>query len=855
MARRGFGTKGQKIRLLGNHFSVVVNKKDGYFYHYSVAMSFEDGHPLEVKGLGRKVIDKLCETYDVLPRNKSFAYDGEKSLFTVGPLEHTKQEFVVVLEEVLSKSPGSSNDGGDNKRMRLQSRSKTIKVELNYAAKVPLRAITDAVRGQDSERSQEALRVLDIVLRQCAAKQECLLVRQSFFRDIPRNFTDLAGGIQSCRGFHTSFRATHGGLSINVDVSTTVLVKPGPVLDFLCQNQNVQHPNSIDWIKAKRMLKNLRVKANNVEYKITGLSEKPCRSQTFLLRRGKNANGEEQSSEMTIYEYFKAHKNIELHYSADMPCINVGKPKRPCYFPVELCTMVSLQRYTKALTNLQRAQLVEKSRQKPQERKAALQDSLRASRYGNEPMLHSCGITIEPNLIEVEARVLQAPRLIVGDGVDILPRNGRWNFNDKKLVEPEMLKNWAIVNFSARCDMERLLNIIRICSERKGMRLNRPLGIIEEDNHCRRESAAVRVDNMYENLKSKLSERPQLLLCLLPERKNSELYGPWKKRSLAKEGIATQCIAPTKLNDQYITNVLLKINAKLGGMNSFLSIEDADSIPLVSDIPTLILGMDVSHGSPGRSDVPSIAAVVSSRCWPKISRYRAAVRTQSPRAEMISSLYKPVSDTQDDGIIRELLLDFYATSQHRKPEHIIIFRDGVGESQFNQVLNFELDEIIKACKHLDGNDERWNPKFTVIVAQKRHHTRFFHANNAQENVPAGTVIDNSVCHPRNNDFYMFAHSGMIGTSRPTYYHVLHDEIGFSADALQELVLSLSYVYQRSTTGISVVAPICYAHLAAAQMAQFVKLDDLSETSSSTSSTTIPQIPRLHKRVANSMFFC
>lgn len=33
------------------------------------------------------------------------------------------------------------------------------------------------------------------------------------------------------------------------DVSTTVLVKPGPVLDFLCQNQNVQHPNSIDWIK------------------------------------------------------------------------------------------------------------------------------------------------------------------------------------------------------------------------------------------------------------------------------------------------------------------------------------------------------------------------------------------------------------------------------------------------------------------------------------------------------------------------------------------------------------------------------------------------------------------------------
>lgn len=38
--------------------------------------------------------------------------------------------------------------------------------------------------------------------------------------------------------------------------------------------------------------------------------------------------------------------------------------------------------------------------------------------------------------------------------------------------------------------------------------------------------------------------------------------GPWKKRNLADLGIVTQCIAPTKINDQYLTNVLLKINAK-----------------------------------------------------------------------------------------------------------------------------------------------------------------------------------------------------------------------------------------------------------------------------------------------------
>lgn len=173
------------------------------------------------------------------------------------------------------------------------------------------------------------------------------------------------------------------------------------------------------------------------------------------------------------------------------------------------------------------------------------------------------------------------------------------------------------------------------------------------------------------------------------------------------------------------------------------------------------------------------------------------------------------------------------------------------------MLNIELDKIIEACKFLD---ETWDPKFTLIVAQKNHHTKFF-IPGAPENVPPGTVVDNKVCHPRNYDFYMCSHAGMIGTTRPTHYHILHDEIGFNPDDLQELVHSLSYVYQRSTTAISVVAPICYAHLAAAQVGQFIKFDEMSETSSShgehtsAGSAPVQELPSLHEKVRSSMFFC
>ncbi|KAH9686803.1 protein argonaute 4B [Citrus sinensis] len=723
MARRNHGTKGTPMTLLTNHFEVRMRQTEGYFCHYSVislcslsrvALFYEDGHPVDGKGIGRKILDKVQETYSHELEGKHFAYDGEKSLFTLGSFQRKKLEFTIVVEDLSSNrtarndSPGGdgSPGEGDRKRMRRPSRSKVIRVEISYAAKIPMQAIANALRGQETEHFQEAMRVLDIILRQNAANQGCLLVRQSFFHNNPRNFADLGGGVMGCRGFHSSFRATQSGLSLNMDVSTTMIVKPGPVVNFLLANQNVREPHQIDWNKAKRVLKNLRINTNhsNTEYKITGLSDLPCNQQTFSLKQKSGHNGDSDAIEITVYEYFVNNRHIKLEYSADFPCINVGKPKRASYIPLELCTLVSLQRYTKALSNQQRASLVEKSRQKPQERMGALTEAMKRNNYGADQMLRSFGISIGSQFTQVEGRTLPAPRLKVGNGEDFFPRGGRWNFNNK-----------------------------------------------------------------------------------------------------------------------------------LGGMNSLLTLEHSRSIPLVSKPVTMILGMDVSHGSPGRSDLPSIAAVVSSRQWPSISRYRASVRTQSPKVEMIANLFKPGSETEDYGIIS----------------------DGVSESQFNQVLNIELDQIIEASKFLD---EKWSPKFTVIVAQKNHHTKFFQSGRP-ENVPPGTVVDKGVCHPRNNDFYLCAHAGMIGTSRPTHYHVLHDEIGFSADDLQELVHSLSYVYQRSTTAVSVVTPICYAHLAAAQMSQFIKFDEMSDTSSSHNAMTsagsipVPELPVLHERVCNSMFFC
>ncbi|KAM0002002.1 hypothetical protein Hdeb2414_s0348g00873491 [Helianthus debilis subsp. tardiflorus] len=67
-----------------------------------VALFYEDGRPVDAKGVGRKVIDKVDETYESELDGKEFSYDGEKSLFTVGALPRNKLEFTVVFDSMNS---------------------------------------------------------------------------------------------------------------------------------------------------------------------------------------------------------------------------------------------------------------------------------------------------------------------------------------------------------------------------------------------------------------------------------------------------------------------------------------------------------------------------------------------------------------------------------------------------------------------------------------------------------------------------------------------------------------------------------------------------------------------------------
>lgn len=357
----------------------------------------------------------------------------------------------------------------------------------------------------------------------------------------------------------------------------------------------------------------------------------------------------------------------------------------------------------------------------------------------------------------------------------------------------------------------------------------------------------------------------QLLIVILPDFSDSS-YGTIKRICETELGIVSQCCDYQKVkkaNRQYLENLALKINVKVGGRNTVLNDAIQRKIPVVTDqLPTIIFGADVTHPAPGDDSSSSIAAVVASTDWPEVTNYRAIVSAQPHRDEIIKDLYRSHNSEKGlvhGGMIRELLIAFYK-QKRLKPSRIIFYRDGVSEGQFSQVLLYEMDAIRKACGSLE---EGYMPKVTFVVVQKRHHTRLFpadHNNRDQKdrsgNILPGTVVDTEICHPTEFDFYLNSHAGIQGTSRPAHYHVLFDENRFTADGLQVLTNNLCYTYVRCTRSVSIVPPAYYAHLVAFRARHYVEGESSDGGSTSGGGEQVLRaLPEIKENVKEVMFYC
>lgn len=195
---------------------------------------------------------------------------------------------------------------------------------------------------------------------------------------------------------------------------------------------------------------------------------------------------------------------------------------------------------------------------------------------------------------------------------------------------------------------------------------------------------------------------------------------------------------------------------------------------------------------------PSVAAMVSSMD-PNFVRYLTKWKL-NPRPSPDSG------KSQEEVIGIENLLEWHLNAwkkQHnRHPDEIVFYRDGLSDGQFEMCRQNEIASLRSMLDKKFTADQR--PKLLVVCTVKRHNTRFLGPEDNKQNVRdtnrnpvASTVFYGDVTRGEGKDFFLVSHGTIQGTTRPTHYVVLWNEIpDISIQAIAEAVSSYTMTKKR-----------------------------------------------------------
>jgi eukaryotic translation initiation factor 2C len=264
--------------------------------------------------------------------------------------------------------------------------------------------------GRHAEAPQEALQVLDIVLRELPSARYAPFGRSFFSPDLGRR-QPLGDGLESWRGFYQSIRPTQMGLSLNIDMSATAFIEPLPVIEFVAQLLNSDiHSRPLsdaERVKIKKALRGVKVEVTHRgnmrrKYRISGLTTQATRELTFPVDEG--------GAMKSVVQYFQETYGFAIQHTY-LPCLQVGNQQRPNYLPMEVCKIVEGQRYSKRLNQNQIRALLEETCQHPRVRERNIIQMVKHNAYEKDDYAQEFGITISDRLASVEARILPAPRV------------------------------------------------------------------------------------------------------------------------------------------------------------------------------------------------------------------------------------------------------------------------------------------------------------------------------------------------------------------------------------------------------------------------------------------------------------
>lgn len=528
----------------------------------------------------------------------------------------------------------------------------------------------------------------------------------------------------------------------------------------------------------------------------------------------------EDGQQKTILQYFR-ETNRNIRYPS-LPCIKLGNTVKSITVPMELCSIPDTQVINKRCTENQTRNIIRIAATNTDDRKAKIMRLLSQITHNQSPVIQGFGLSVDSEFVKVQPRLLDPPKLEYGDRRTITPSRGVWRGEEMKFLVPRPGMEYAILNTNGRTgqnEMRELAAMLTKISKQSGLNLADGPYIMNVSDRDSRQTVT-RLGN--ELSKIAKENRYQIVFVIIPD--SGPTYALVKQKAELDHGVLTQCIKGgtvfRKRNDgSTISNICLKVNAKLNGINHKLQ---TSAILTKSPGKVMVIGADVTHPSPDQRSIPSVVGVSASHDANAFC-YNMRWRLQDPKTEIIKDFKNIVVHH----------LNVFKEKNGEYPAIILYYRDGVSEGQFDQVMAIERRAMVDACRQVKQGYEK-TVKMTVVVVQKRHHTRFFPGNTGvgredrkNNNVPAGTIVDNVIVRPTENQFYLVSHQSIQGVAKPTKYCILLDEANHSIDDLQELTYNLCHMFARCNRSVSYPAPTYYAHLAAARGKAYVETDRLN----------------------------
>ncbi|KAG8185289.1 hypothetical protein JTE90_023898 [Oedothorax gibbosus] len=789
--------------------------------------------------LNRQVIKTMIEAYDVF-KDSHPVFDGKSNLYTRHPLDiGEKFKCEVVLGQ---EAPFHSRNPNKNRMTHFRVVLKPIKTKDSaHGCEISLEPLHAFFEGRTTSAPEEAMMALETVLRNTPCLRLVPVGRSFFYLPHPDYIHPLGGGKEIWYGYRQSIRLGQWKPMVNLDTTATAFYKRRPLLQYIAETletsvEGLNHMGAVDARSLNRMSRELK----NLKIEVTHLRgyRRPYRIQEDLTVEGANRTTFEKEDEngrrirMTVAEYFaRTYQRLRFPH---LPCIQIkckvtsaeGETSRMIFLPVEVCEIVE-QHCNKELTPKEVTEMIKFTAKPPSRRFEEIEGVFRNADFKNDEYLKEFEMEVLPQPMRVEARVLDPPSLRYDQENKVKPNNGVWNMIGQKYFGKACVKSWVLLSFADSKIiklgvLEKFAECLKDMANTQGIQMGKHKYLHQvKTSSCSKQDA----QNILVEMKNKYGTDLIVIVLQSNKAKNKTIYNAIKRvAETTGVGIITQCMKADnvikcmtpknpkyKFDASFISNLCLKINTKMGGVNHLLT--PGETPVILRDEPVIVIGADVNHPGPtdARNPKPSLAAVVAT-LNSNASRYAVTLSSQINAKEnkQVEEIIRGLKD-----MVVSLLKEFYIHTR-QKPQKIIFYRDGVSDGQFKEVQKEEIKSIREACESLPGD---YRPGITYIIVQKRHHFKSKPVDERDgagpmKNVPPGSVIDTTVTHPLNADFFLYGHLGIKGTSRPGYYTVAADDNEFTADQLEKLTYFLCYAYARCTRSISLPAPVQYAHLAA-----------------------------------------